>query len=87
MQRVNYVVSKAVRLIGTAKTFEETYGELINVKFTKIWQDSSHPMHSNFATAFNERSGRMRLPAAVTNRHKQSFVPQAITTYNKQHKR
>ena len=87
MQRVNSVVSKAVRMIGTAKTFEETYGELINVKYTKIWQDTSHPMYSNFARAFNEKSGRMRLPAAVTNRHKESFVPQAIKTHNKQHKR
>ena len=87
VERINSVVSKAIRIIGEAETFEETFKKLTRAKFVKIWQDDSHPMKNYFATAFNEKTGRMRLPRAVTNRHRLSFVPQAMNIHNSEHKR
>ena len=47
-------------------------------RYMAAWDEISHPLHQEFASAIIPRSGRMRLPAAHTNRHKNSFVSKAI---------
>ena len=74
---------QAGRVIGDfQKSFEVKYKEVVVKKLSKTLKDDSHPLHSIFKSATNERSGRMRLPYAKTNRHRLSFVPQAIKFYN-----
>ena len=72
-KRIDSVTSKARRLVGTCKSFNNIYNDAVQSKFHKIWKDNTHPLHNIFAAAESERSGRMRLPQSVTNRHSSSF--------------
>ena len=55
--------------------------------FRRILDDDSHPLHGELTDHIIPRSGRMRLPAARTNRHLCSFVPMGITFSNALYKR
>jgi hypothetical protein len=81
--RITSTIKQASRLIGEPqRSFDESYQDVLRKKFTKVHQDDSHPLHNIFADASSERSGRMRLPFAKTNRHRLSFVPQAMRLFN-----
>ena len=69
------------------KTFHKSYYGAIFKKFTKIMGDNTHALHGTFANATSPRSSIMILPYAKTNRHKQSFVPQAMRQYNTNYQR
>jgi len=88
VKRISSSIKQAGRLIGDPqKSFEQTYQEVLGKKLGRILKDDTHPLHSIFIDAKIDRSGRMRLPFAKTNRHKLSFVPQAMRLYNSQYTR
>ncbi len=87
-RRINRVVKGAVRVIGVQQqSMEETYTSLLAGKLNDIMDDISHPLHERLAGQLIVRSGRMRLPSAVTDRYLSSFVPQAIKLHNSHHQR
>ena len=48
--------------------------DLLITKLTNVMDDASHPLHDQLAGQLISRSGRMRLPSAVTGRYLPSFV-------------
>ena len=52
--------------------------DLLITKLTNVMDDASHSLHDRLAGQMISRSGRMRLPAAVTGRYLSSFVPHPI---------
>ena len=85
---ISSTIRQAARLTDRdLDTFDHVYGEIIRKKLMRIKKCSDHPLHDVFSEAVIERSGRMRLPGAVTNRYKSSFVSQAISAYNKDFQR
>ena len=86
--RISSTIRQASRLIGEdLDTFDLVYEEIIRKKLNRVRKNCDHPLHDVFSRAIIERSGRMRLPRAKTNRYKSSFVSQAISVYNKDFKR
>ena len=80
--RIDAIIRRAGRVIGECQpTVDTGYQGALRIHGC-IWDDSSHPLHQEFASAIIPRSGRMRPPAGHTNRHKNSFVPKAIKLYN-----
>ena len=57
------------------------YQIIIKSKLEIIFEDAAHPLHK---LIFDNKmiSGRLRLPYTKTNRHRNSFVPRAISTFN-----
>ena len=83
IEKITSVIRQASRLIGEPlESFDQLYHRVIHSKLRKVQQDDTHPLHSIFIDATSKRSGRMLLPYAKTNRHKLSFVPQAMRLYN-----
>jgi hypothetical protein len=86
--RIDRTIKQAGRIISECQTsFETSYNDEVWKKLKRIQDNVDHPLNELFTAAIIQRSGRMRLPPAVTNRHRLSFVPQAITLYNKNFKR
>ena len=86
--RINGSIKQAGRVAKEELLqFEQCYNEIVETKLGRILKDSSHPLHDCFANAISARSGRMLLPYANTNRHKNSFVVQAMNIFNKRHSR
>ena len=63
-------------------SFDGKYELVLCKKLAKTLKDDTHPLYNVFKDATSERSGRMILPYAKTNRHKLSFVPQAMKRFN-----
>ena len=83
-QNISSVIKQASRVIGEdLPSFDCIHETFVTRKFNKIWKDSLHPLNNTFHNAVSARSNRLILPYACTNRHKSSFVVQAMLLYNK----
>lgn len=81
--RIDSVIRQANRILGGDQlTMECMYHNVIESKLDAILADENHPLFLNLSSAIISRSGRMRLPSAITNRHKSSFIPQCIKLFN-----
>ena len=81
--RITTLINQASRLIGEPQeSFDQSYQKVLLSKLRKVQLDETHPLHHIFVDATSNRSGRMLLPYAKTNRHKLSFVPQAMRLFN-----
>ena len=81
--RITRIVNQAGRMIGEPRqNLEDVYADLLITKLTNVMEDASHPLHDCLAGQLISRSGRMRLPSAVTGRYLSFFVPQAIRIHN-----
>ena len=81
--KINRIVNQAGRMICEPRqNLEDAYADLLITKLTNVMDDASHPLHDRLAGQLISRSGRMRLPSAVTGRYLSSFVPQAIRIHN-----
>ena len=77
----------AGRIIGVSwQDFGSVYTDLL-VKKLHVLEDESQPLHDCLPGQLIARSGRMRLPSAVTGRYLSSFVPQVIWHHNANYKR
>ena len=82
------VVNEAGRIIGSRQqSFNDAYDDMLYTKFKQLIEDNTHPLHERLVGQLNERSGRMRLPSAVTGRYLSSFIPQVIKHHNSFHRR
>ena len=82
--RITSTIKKANKLLETPQeSFIENYEKAVISKTKNIRKDDSHPMYTIFEDMVNERSGRMRLPYAFTNRHRLSFVPHSAKLHNR----
>ena len=85
---ISSVIKQANRIIGDPQNrFEKAYESASHKSYKKIIADPTHPLFPIFSAAVSSRSNRMLLPPAKTNRHKLSFVPQAMRLHNKNFKR
>ena len=88
IERISTSINKASKLVNSPQeTFMNSYEKVVISKSKRIRDDTSHPFHEIFSGLLNERSGRMRLPFASTNRHRLSFVPQSAKLHNRDFKR
>lgn len=82
-KRINSIIRKSERLIGNhQQPLDSFYNSCLQRKLRTVLDDADHPLHSDLVGRFTGRSGRMRPPAAGTNRYKHSFVPMAVTHFN-----
>ena len=58
------------------------YEQELGMSLSKIIKDGNHPLCALLNAQIIPRSGRMRLPLAVTSRHSSSFIPQVIRLHN-----
>ena len=87
-KRVDGLIRQAGRVIGDRlPDFVNVYHNWVRKKLNKIMDDNSHPLFNIFSSVVSERRGRMLLPKAKTNRHKLSFVVQAMKIYSENHRR
>ena len=87
-ERVERVVKEAGKIIGVSRQdFGSVYTDLLIKKLHHVLDDESHPLHDRLSGQLIARSGRMRLPSAVTSRYLSSFIPQAIRHHNANYKR
>ena len=63
------------------------YTDLLIKKLHHVLDDVSHPLHDCLSGQLIARSGRMRLPSAVTGWYLSSFVPRAMWHHNANYKR
>ena len=83
IEKITSVIRQASRLIGEPlESFDQLNHRVMPSKLRKVQLDDTLPLHSIFIDAISNRSGRMLQPYAKTNRHKLSFVPQAMRLYN-----
>ena len=59
------------------------YDRRMTQKLNDILDDATHPLRLDFDDRLIQRSGRMRVPKARTARYSNSFVPRAITSFNR----
>ena len=73
--RVGRVVKEAGRIIGMSRQdFKTLYTDLVGKKLADVMDEVNHPLHERLSSHLIARSGRMRVPSAVTNRYLSSFV-------------
>ena len=81
--RLDKIIKKAGGVVGRKQDDIQTiYLRLVMKKVTNILDDIEHPLFIEFDSRVIERSGRFRAPKTKTTRHKHSFIPTAIQTYN-----
>ena len=86
--RINRIVKGVERMIGESRLdFNSVYEDLLYKKLADVMDDRSHPLHDRLVGQLIPRSGRMRLPPAVTDRYLSSFVPQAVRLHNSNYQR
>lgn len=84
--RLKKIITTASKLIGTnLKSLEMIYRERSLGKIDTILADKKHPLFYTFELL--PSGNRFRYPALSKNRTKQSFIPQAISLFNKQNPR
>ena len=80
--RIDVKIRRCNRVIGSEqKSVDLFYHWRLGARYAVVLGDKSHPLHGVLVNFLNE-SGRMRLPIAETNRHKNSFIPRAIKFHN-----
>ena len=86
--RIDGAIKQAGRIvIDQLPEFKQSYIDIVETKLGRIQKDSTHPLYHCFSNAVSARSGRMLLPYANTNRHRNSFTIQAMKLFNKRHSR
>ena len=81
--RLDKLIKEAGRVIGEAlPNIQSVYEQELGMSLSKIIKDVNHPLCAVLNAQIIPRSGRMRLPLAVTNRHSSSFIPQVIRLHN-----
>ena len=79
IKKITTVIKQASRLIGEPQeSFDQSYQRALHSKLRKVQLNDTHPLHHILREATSDKSGRMLLPYAKTNRHKLSFVPHAM---------
>ncbi|PIK41222.1 hypothetical protein BSL78_21929 [Apostichopus japonicus] len=82
-KRIDSIISQVSLILGERQQSVNTSYHLhLQSKLAGVLNNSSHPLHINLESAIIPRSGRMRLPRAVTNRYKSSFIPRCIKLHN-----
>ena len=80
--RIDSKVRKCNRVIGVDQCMVDlVYNARVASRYGCVMGDVSHPLHSVLVGCLN-KTGRMRLPCAETNRHHNSFLPHAIKYHN-----
>lgn len=86
--RLDKVIRKAGGVVGLPQdSFDTLYNRRTTNKLKDILKDDTHPLRQDIDSRRIERSGRFRVPKARTNRYSSSFVPRAISLYNRNVKR
>ena len=81
-------VTQSCRVVGQElPSYDEVHKICVQNKMNKIQKDVNHPLYRTFQDAISHRSGRMIYPYSTTNRHKSSFVVQAMRIFNKNYVR
>ena len=71
-------------MIGEPRqNLEGVYADLLITKLTDVMDDAGYPLHDRLVGQLIPRSGRMRLPSALTGRYLSFFVLQAIRIHCK----
>ena len=78
-KREDEIKYQAVGISG--QSIEEVYFRRVRHKLANILNDSAHNLYSDSSRM--EGSGRLRVLLARTNRLKVSFVPSAISGFNR----
>ena len=78
-KREDEIKYQAVAISG--QSIKEVYFRWVRHKLATILNDSAHNLYSD--SSLMEGSGRLRVPLARTNRLKVSFVPSAISGFNR----
>ena len=81
--KITRIVNQAGRMIGEPRqSSEDVYADLLITKLTDVIDNASRLLYDRLAGQLISRSGRMRLPLAVTGRYLFSLVTQAIRIHN-----
>ena len=83
--RIDGIIHSASKVIGEDLDAVDTvYFDLVEQKLDRVMEDTEHPLHDQLTGQQSLMgSGRVRLPRLLTNRHRDSFIPRAITMHNK----
>ena len=83
-KKINGIIKKSGYVIGDHQLprLNSFYQSCLHRKFNSVLNDPSHPLYDDLSGSIIGRSGRMRCPAALTNRYKHTFVPMAISYIN-----
>ena len=68
-------------------SFNILYHSRLTDKTSRILGDDSHPLWTEFNDRRIDRSGKLRVPTARTQRYRDSFLPSAVRAYNNDHVR
>ena len=82
---IDKIVKRAGSVIGKRQEkFEEIYNKRVLKKLLTILENDRHPLYSTFCECKSTFSKRLNLPKIVTERFRNSFLPQAIRIFNDQ---
>ena len=86
--KLDRIIRKAGRVIGERQdTITDLYNDRLVRKLKGIFDDDKHPLRQEFNKLVIQRSGRLRTPKIRTTRFQNSFLCQAVNTYNSGHLR
>ena len=80
-QGVNRIIKRASRVTDGIGNFDSLLDRCCLQRILKISKDDSHPLSRH--VHISERSGRMLSLRSKSERHRRSFLPTAIRSYNK----
>lgn len=81
IDKITSVIKQASRITGIPqKHFEEIEMECSDKKIIKVLKDPTHPLHTRIT--FSQRSGRLLLIKAKTERYRKSFIPRAVRHFH-----
>ena len=87
-ERIEKVIKKTEKVTGGHHdSFDILYHIRLTNKTARILSDDSHPLWTEFNDRRIDRSGRLRVPTARTQRYRDSFLPSAVRAYNDGHVR
>ena len=87
-ERIEKVIKKTEKVTGGHHdSFDILYHIRLTNKTARILSDDSHPLWTEFNDRRIDRSGRLRVPTARTQRYRDSFLPSAVRAYNNDHVR
>lgn len=87
LSKIQVVINRVCKVIGECQSVDSYYCDLVGRTLHRVMDDDSHPLHDVLRAAIIPRSGRMRLPHLVTNRHSRSFIPMGIRKHNEEYGR
>ena len=84
--RLDKIVNKGGdgQVVGiSGQNTEEVYFRRVKCKLAAILNDFTRALYSDFDSSRVEGGGRLQVPLARTNRLKLSFLPSAISMFNR----